>query len=229
MSSRSTEGMRFEAGAYGRDLVTPAERDRIDAGGSETFESQKAHATDAEAIVWSGMPMGSADVANDWTARWTIASQGSELVVRALTIEPQGQRTPLGGITGTLLRKLYPTTVTDFAAQAQAGVSSVEKSLQMSQREFIDAPEPDGRRGRPPLSDDLLAHVAEMYLEELPKGKGVYGRMSERLQRPPETVRDWIYRCRQNDWLTSAPKQGRRGGLPGDRLVEFRARARGES
>jgi hypothetical protein len=73
------------------------------------------------------------------------------------------------------------------------------------------------RRGRPPLADDLLEHVARAYLEEAPAGTGLTRRLAERFGRPEPTVRDWVAAARERGYLSPA-RPGRRGAAPGPRL-----------
>ncbi|MGK2955390.1 MAG: hypothetical protein ACSLFI_06955 [Solirubrobacterales bacterium] len=84
----------------------------------------------------------------------------------------------------------------------------------------VDSSSPP-KRGRPPLTDDLLQAVANAYLDEVPAGPGLHARLSERFDRPESTVRDWVLRARQAGYL-SAGRSGRRGATPGPRLQRSR-------
>lgn len=74
------------------------------------------------------------------------------------------------------------------------------------------------RRGRPPLSADLLERVARAYLDESTGGPGLLRRLSVRFDRPEATVRDWIAAARAAGYLTPA-RHGRRGAGPGPQLA----------
>ncbi|WP_042400296.1 hypothetical protein [Streptacidiphilus carbonis] len=74
--------------------------------------------------------------------------------------------------------------------------------------------------GRVLVTDELLRHVALVYLEESAPGKdrAVLQRLEERLGRPKGTVRGWVQRAREAGWLGAAV-QGRMGAEPGTKLL----------
>lgn len=192
-----------------------------------------------------------------WVARWVLAEQGSGLVVRSVTLEPIGRATPSGGVTANLLRELSPAraalevAVGEGSADASAywvqdlddGTITREPArvyLRWAQEDVkAHGPARTERRrpGRPALADGIVAAVAEAYLHELRGGRGVLSRVRDQMAAgmgrkpeslPVETVRDWIRIARSRDFLTGAPKQGKRGAGAGPRLIEFRAAVRGE-
>ena len=73
------------------------------------------------------------------------------------------------------------------------------------------------RRGRPELSDELLVEVAEAYIDEAARGRGVIGRLSALFDRPEPTIRDWIATARRRGFLAPTTP-GRRGAAPGPNL-----------
>jgi hypothetical protein len=73
------------------------------------------------------------------------------------------------------------------------------------------------RRGRPELSDELLVQVAEAYIDEAGRGRGVTRRVAERFDRPEPTIRDWITTARRRGYLAQTTP-GRRGAAPGPNL-----------
>lgn len=188
-----------------------------------------------------------------WLARWVFAEQGSGVVVRSLTIEPLGRATPTGGVTANLLRELSPAGAVTEAADLE---SSGEPRYQITDletgevrevpsemfyrwtREDAQAHGPDPastrRPGRPSLPERMLAAVAELYLAEVRRGRGVLKRVSDRPELAAvaersqdaitvENVRDWVRIARRNGWLLDDAQQGKRGGAPGPRLIEWRA------
>jgi hypothetical protein len=166
----------------------------------------------------------------DWQLRWVLADQDGGLVARSLHIEAKGRRTPPGGITANLLRELSPSSVAAAAADV-SGIDSFSAVLMKHARRAVseDLPSPaPHRKGRPPLSDEYLATVAVAYLEELPKGRGVLGRLADRFDREPATMRDQVRIARDRHFLTDAPSQGRKGGGPGSTLLAFLAEREGQ-
>lgn len=188
-----------------------------------------------------------------WLARWVFAEQGSGLVVRSLTVEPLGRATPTGGVTANLLRELSPAgAVVEAADLESAGepryqITDLETGevrevptelLYRWTREDAQAHGPDPastrRPGRPSLPERMLAAVAELYLAEMRRGRGVLKRVSARPELAAaaerrqdaitvENVRDWVRIARRNGWLRDDAQQGKRGGAPGPRLIEWRA------
>jgi hypothetical protein len=174
--------------------------------------------------------------ADGWVVRWVVAEQDGVFVARSLRIEPIGQLTPPGGITARLLRELSPAR-----ALSNLSLSAAEK-VDMGEGQFVHddftpllikwarqdvqsqefATEAARGPGRPRLSDETLARVAVAYLEELPHGPGLLARIGARpeIDRPADTVRDWVRRARQSGFLTGT-KAGRKGASAGPRLIDF--------
>ncbi len=188
-----------------------------------------------------------------WLARWVLAEQGSGVVVRSLTVEPLGRATPTGGVTANLLRELSPAGAVVEAADLEGSSEPRYRITDLETGEVREAPPemfyrwtredaqahgPDPastrRPGRPSLPERMLATVAELYLAEVRRGRGVLKRVSERPELAAaaerrqdaitvENVRDWVRIARRNGWLLDAAQQGKRGGAPGPRLIEWRA------
>jgi len=148
----------------------------------------------------------------------------------------ENDRPAFTGITGALLRSVPIGRIIAWAHEAMAddewrerglttvglaGVKTVPASeLPSDVKAALErtAAVPAQRRGRPPLSDELLEEVALAYLEEAKRGRGLTRRLASRFDRPEETVRDWIHACRVRGYL-SPGVTGRRGAQPGDRLL----------
>lgn len=170
---------------------------------------------------------------DEWRVRWVLAEQAGAVVVRAVTVEPQGRQTPPGGVTSNLLRELRPAraaaaSAPHFARSPDVYGSQDDDLIELFARQArrtiadLDMPEAEPRRtGRPPLSDEHLAAVAVAYLEELPRGRGMHRRLGERFDRRPETMRDQVRAARRAGFLSDDAKIGRRGASPGPRLIEL--------
>ncbi|MFG1916161.1 hypothetical protein [Micromonospora sp. NPDC048898] len=146
------------------------------------------------------------------------------------------QGPPFQGITGALLRAIPVGRILAWAHDAMANNEWREKGLPtLSQAGVRLVPPtelaPDTRaalersaaastrkKGRPPLSDELLEDVALAYLEEAKRGRGLTARLAARFDRPNETIRDWIHACRKRGYLSQGTI-GRRGAQPGERLL----------
>lgn len=211
-------------GTYEDDAVTPEERARRrDPDGKANPDWEVS--TDAVAVVEIGASV-DPDTADGWSTRWVIAPQHGRLVVRALTIEPTDRATPPGGVTASLLRELSPALAADLAANTEYTAHTIDKALQEAAHKWIEefGPEPSTvpKRGRPRLSDDQLADLAQAYLEEIQAGRGVLARLAARFEEPPSTIRDRIRIARTRGFLGPAPKQGAKGADPGPRLAQYR-------
>jgi hypothetical protein len=73
------------------------------------------------------------------------------------------------------------------------------------------------KRGRPPLSTNLLKSVAYAYIDEAPLGVGLLSRLSRHFDRPASTIRDWVAAARREGYLTTAVR-GQRGAGAGPNL-----------
>lgn len=222
----------------GRRAEVALERELIDAmrffgyTDDETTSATPTLSTRAE----RNDALAAADQVSDdgaWKARWVVAKQDGRLVVRSLTIEPTGPATPLGGVTANLLRGLSPADLTKAVAgqvgRPEPGVHEPEDigsfAVRTSEVEAarVDPVVDDAPKvGRPPLSDEHLAQVAEAYIVELLRGRGILRRMGERFDRTPEAMRDQVKAARKRGFLTESVKSGRAGAEPGPRLLEMR-------
>jgi hypothetical protein len=167
----------------------------------------------------------------DWKLRWVLADQDGGLVARALHIEAKGRRTPPGGITANLLRELSPSSMAVAASNVSTETNDFSSLMIRWARRHVseDLPTPaPHRKGRPPLSDEYLATVAAAYIEELPKGRGVLGRLGDRFGREPATMRDQVRIARDRHFLTDT-RQGHKGGRPGPALLAFLAECEGQT
>jgi hypothetical protein len=166
----------------------------------------------------------------DWRAKgdaeWDVSARS----------ESVAQRPPFEGITGASLRGIPIGRILAWAHEAMASSEWRTKGLMMlgfSGTKVMQVPElaphvraalertaavPSRRKGRPPLSDDLLEAVSRAYLEEAKRGRGLTHRLAIRFDRPEETIRDWIHACRIRGYL-SPGVTGRRGAQPGGRLL----------
>lgn len=83
--------------------------------------------------------------------------------------------------------------------------------------------------GRPPLTNELLRLVAEVYIEEFPRSsrrinKAVTEKLRQELDQPDlkvSTVKNWVGRSRGDDWLADT-SGGQPNGSPGPKLLEIR-------
>lgn len=75
---------------------------------------------------------------------------------------------------------------------------------------YADADVP-GRPGRQPLSDELLAEVADHYVTALRIGKPTTKYILEQMD-PYAPVSSWVRKAHERGFLTQAPKKGQRGG-----------------
>jgi hypothetical protein len=178
----------------------------------------------------AGVEEDDGDSPDGWQVRWVLAQQqDGALVVRSVHLRPKGRQTPPGGVTVRMLRNLSPSA-------AIARLSDVSDEFEHP-REFshllikwarhdiaelqLSLPKKQGP-GRPRLPDDLLVAVALAYLEELPHGPGLLRRVAEHpeIDRPVETVRDWVRVARDRHFLTPT-KVGQKGAAPGAALIEY--------
>lgn len=167
------------------------------------------------------------DSRQGWTVRGQVSRGPSGLIISKLEIWPGGQKgEPSGGVTAGLLRRIpvgeMLSSVRAQAAWEAARREGTRKILGEEPAEgmFAETDSTVRHGGRTPLSDDLLLSVALAYLEETAPGKDrrVLKRLSERFDRPEETIRTWIARARKAGWLGPGSK-GRPGAEPGPRLL----------
>ncbi|MFC0623213.1 hypothetical protein [Kribbella deserti] len=189
--------------------------------------SEKAYEVREDFEVATGAVAAVTQSADGWQARWVLVEHEGAVVVRSLHLEPEDRTTPSGGITTNLLRELSPgRAVAAAAARLSGGLdpqSWEDLRLIHAQRDASEfGPPADESRGpgRPRLSDDHLRAVALAYLEELKGGPGVLKRLGRRFDREWQTMRDQVRIARRRGYLTDAPKAGRKGAMPGPRLLE---------
>lgn len=208
---------------------------------TETREylTEPGHETDACATLEQTLPGG-------WVVRWVFAEQGDSMVIRSVTVEPECQATPTGGVRANTLRELHPADVTSYldsmitaatlAAEQPDSITPealrlfVHRGLARMRVPYRERPAPP--TGRPTLPDDFLAQVAQAHLDA--KGKKVYANIAERVARqrgmrpaqvPSQTVKSWVDAAEARGYLGPA-KQGSRRRQPGPRLLALWDRER---
>jgi hypothetical protein len=218
------------------ERVTPDERlnrgladieIRREVGRRELDLADKIGGVRPDAEVATGAVAAVEQESDDWRARWVLVDQDGQLVVRSIHLEPDGQTTPVGGVTTNLLRELSPSAAIAAAAARLAGhldrTSWEDLRLIWAVQDGRErAPLQTGRMsGRPRLSDEHLAAVALAYLDEQQHGRGMLKRLGEHFNREPETMRDQVRIARKRGFLTPALGPGRKGAAPGPRLIEL--------
>lgn len=89
---------------------------------------------------------------------------------------------------------------------------------------LTEKPQRRRRRTANAVPDAKLRRVAELYLEEQHKGRGLRRRIAKRLRMPESaepTIRYWITRAREEGWLTKAEHGAARAG-EGPKLRAYR-------
>lgn len=219
-----------EVGAPSSDeRVIPEERLRLDNARvivSATHDSAAWGLHGDEAVSNDAVATVDQRSEDGWTVRWVLAEQAGGLVARSVHVEPESRATPAGGVTANLLRELSPSNAAVAASQHTPTPGSFEElQSRWARRDLAESglePEPRRGPGRPRVSDFELAEVAVAYLDELKRGRGVLGRLAERLGlATADTARDRVRMARDRGFLGPAPKSGRRGGVAGPRLLDY--------
>lgn len=142
---------------------------------------------------------------------------------------------PLGRIKEQIVRELRrDPTLTDGRAALRAMiryagderfppelVSRLHKAETQAYRRVASLRRREPRRGPGSRSPEFYRDVALEYLDTLkrePRQPVVF--MAERHGVPTPTARTWVRRAREEEWL-DAGQQGRAGGNPGPRLIEY--------
>lgn len=160
-------------------------------------------------------------IGGEWTARWVLARQDGAYTVRSLTLEPNSPTTPPGGITTNLLRELSPQrALSTFLRDIPEAFLDYVSPQTTFRSEPPGTGTPRTAGGRPRVSDEELAAVAQAYLRELQSGdSGITTRIRKSLGYAKDSlVRDRVRMCRERGWL-SPTHQGRRGGEAGPKLI----------
>lgn len=173
----------------------------------------------ARTFDWFGLP--------NWVVSGYFREQDGEFVLEELSIRPIGldrdspdsrwHRIPGRGVTSELLRRLSISTVRvalkDHMAWVQAGGGhgSVPQFRSLMPN---GVPIELTSATRPRLPDEFLKEVAEVWLEEVRRGRGAYRRTLERFSRrasSEQTVKGWLVACRHRGWLAAntSPNRGR--------------------
>jgi hypothetical protein len=169
-----------------------------------------------------------------WLVHGVITRSASGLLdIRRLSVEAWKHEAE---VTGRVLRRVRPAEVR-AAAVANLRLVGSEANIHFGEpddrpvrifppneqgirRNLIDAAKRPRKRGRPGRPDSHYRDVAIEYLDLYEKGRRkVLKEMAERRGVPPPTVRDWVRRARQLEYLGPG-KQGRAGASPGPRLVD---------
>lgn len=129
------------------------------------------------------------------------------------------RRIPLGDIIGRVERDLPDDSWREKGIRVFMGPDLAPDDLTDDQRRALEnySTVTTRRRGRPELSDDLLIDVADAYISEAPRGRGVIRRLSATFDRPEPTIRDWVAAARRRGFLAPTTP-GRRGAAPGPNL-----------
>lgn len=167
--------------------------------------------------------------ADGWRARWVVVREAESIIVRSLHLEPIDRSTPHGGVTANLLRELSPMRAISAAAvrvseNFSGGTFSDLRGRWAGRDAQTHGPGPEPpttRRGRPPLTRDHKAQLAEAYLEEMDR-RDTMGRLGKRFKRAPATIRSQVLRLRSEGFLSAALAQGRKGAVPGPELIQWR-------
>jgi hypothetical protein len=117
----------------------------------------------------------------------------------------------LGGLRDQAIQRLVDP---DDPAWEDGWPESWENWYDIAQYAGIDAhadADVPGKPGRQPLSDELLAEVADHYVTALLIGKPTTKYIQEKMD-PYAPVGSWVRKARERGFLTEAPKQGQRGG-----------------
>jgi hypothetical protein len=157
---------------------------------------------------------------NGWRAEMRLALQHGRTVVAALQIVPNRELPP-GGLTSRALRDVpVHAHLEAFASKLRSpyGRQEVEGLLVGSELEaFLTAPElPEPRdtsgrrRGRRPISDEVLLEVARAYAGAQAGSRPVQDAAAV-LRMAPARVRDLVHRARRRGLLTDTA-QGLGGG-----------------
>ncbi len=157
------------------------------------------------------------------TVTGLVARSGGELLVTALWVSaPEG-----GHVSATALRRISIERITDAAGAALR----LHERIAAAKQAVGFAPAPGLRdaglltsRGRARLDDAYLERLAEAYLAEVPRGRGLYARLAATLGLgSPRALRNHLHLARQYGWLTPA-RPGSPGGEAGPALIAARER-----
>jgi hypothetical protein len=162
----------------------------------------------------------------------TVSGRDGRLTVSTLLVLPilddaEVNSATLRGVSIPSLLAALRTLLPHLPRWAEiTGAAPPIRALARAAKTFAEREPP--RRGRPPLSDELLAQVADQYLrlQSEGHGKGILIELARAMEAqlgrpvPRETVRHWVHRARRREFLT-AGTQGRAGALPGNRLRSY--------
>lgn len=162
--------------------------------------------------------------------RWGYFDKWGSFVGEAAAGEAQLYEGPL--ITTDLLRQLPLGRIIAKAQQSLADADSQDDEIEFDEETLandgLERPTQDAlkvaataakrtKRGRPPLSTELLESIAYAYIDQAPAGVGLLRRLSLHFDRPESTIRDWIAAARREGYLTPAVR-GQRGAGAGPNL-----------
>jgi hypothetical protein len=158
--------------------------------------------------------------------------QAGLLQLARLTIEPWGHR---ADVTGALWRKLRIAEVRDRAIQKVQALGDRPTYCRGADpedwwpdfdwdtpayRQHAEVHSRKRHKGRRTHSDTHYRDIALAYLRLYENGtrRGILQALAGQYQVPWQTIRDWVARARQLDYLTKG-KPGRAGARPGPRLL----------
>jgi hypothetical protein len=159
----------------------------------------------------------------EWIVDGTYEVDAGRLRVTSLTIHAAEDSVAPNGITGTVLRSIYPARFTnrlkasegrylqwlvdglgdteaEVADRYPDSVQAIEKLIEQA-RDMVEAPRsgPTGLRGAPRIDDDFLRNIVRMHIKQI-EDDGTYGsrtRLAKELGKPYNTVKDWIAKARK--------------------------------
>ena len=169
------------------------------------------------AIVFTEMTISSSSITSD-TARDLRIGDLRTALAAWLKEEPESIDIRTAGSVSSSYTEGYSQVLLQDAAEGRAGGVAASENIATTGR----------LAGRPTLPDELLKLVAKVYVEEFAKapGRSFIPAMVERLEAllvrpeiPRSTVRYWIRKARQRDWLGPATR-GNPNAEPGPRFRE---------
>jgi hypothetical protein len=193
----------------GRDEMRPGETDQSEFTSNALAKSFRYAPTDG--------------VLAEWIVDGTYEVDAGRLRVTSLTIHAAENSVAPKGITGTVLRSIYPARFTDRLKASEGrylqwlvdglgdteaevadrypdSVQAIEKLIEQA-RDMVEAPRsgPTGLRGAPRIDDDFLRNIVRMHIKQIEDDR-TYGstkRLAKELGKPYNTVKDWIAKARK--------------------------------
>jgi hypothetical protein len=157
-----------------------------------------------------------------WRAEMRLGVQNGRIVVSGLSVTPADpDALPAGGLTSRLLRRVpvhgHVAMFSRWLSAPPYRREQLEALLIGTGLESMLTAQPAARssvprRGRPPVSTDVLLQVAKVYAKAVTAGSlQPVQDAAKTLRMPMLRVRDYVHRCRRMGLLTSTA-WGRSGG-----------------